>query len=377
MGMPLASTIGQMPVSVGQSRQVIPALGDVMVTLYNQDVTNVVWVSRNPSFVPNSLSAVPIQPLTSAPFNASRPLYAVAAVPVTALAILPEGGNLAPSPVQIAQNIALSGVPLLTASTPLAQAASVVIAAGGSVTIPASSVFSVSQIGFEAVFRVRYNVANGANAGYGMTFSWSDSASGLLVDTDTMVSAIAAFNDATNFATRIKGTSKANQLVVTITNLDTVQPINLTYAILENSRVYPYDLDITWVGGRPSSIPGIALPTVLLPDSHTMLIHIDAALANGSFDTFIAPPHLGPMYINMWESGVSAANIQIKLKMWPDSFYGGVGNIVYLINDVLQSGNPDKYTATFFQGGGPLAITITNAGSVAANYNLIVTAGSQ
>jgi hypothetical protein len=100
----------QIPVGI-QPVQVCPPLGKgESVMLYNQDITNVVTVGTEPNVFQNASNAAPIQPLTSAVLPASKALYAVAPAKTAALVIVPEGGTLSPSPVQIAAQIAASGL---------------------------------------------------------------------------------------------------------------------------------------------------------------------------------------------------------------------------------------------------------------------------
>lgn len=91
--------------------QVCPPLGkEETVTLYNQDIANIVYVSRSISFALGSGVSIPIQPLTSAVLSASAALYAVAPPNTAQLVIIPEANTLSPSPAQIAAQISLSGI---------------------------------------------------------------------------------------------------------------------------------------------------------------------------------------------------------------------------------------------------------------------------
>lgn len=91
--------------------QVCPPLGKgETVTLYNQDIANIVYVSRSISFTLGSGVSIPIQPLTSAVLSASAALYAVAPPNTAQLVIIPEANTLSPSPAQIAAQISLSGI---------------------------------------------------------------------------------------------------------------------------------------------------------------------------------------------------------------------------------------------------------------------------
>jgi hypothetical protein len=370
----------QFPVTT-QPTQAVPALGNTSVIIYNQDLTNPIYASYSRWFTPGAGDSIPIQSLTAGTLSARKAIYLAALVPVAPAIIAPEGTILQPSPAQVAASLSLSGIPLITSSVVVAQGTGAIIPKtpipGNQIlTIPASGQLTVTQIGFEMVLRVRYNVANGITSFYLITLNWYDAASGQLVDTDTMVSAAAAFNDGTTFATRIKGATKGNRLVVVLQDFDTGQDLNLNYVILQNSRVYPYDLDIEWIGATPSAIPGNTLPTNLLPDSHTMGIQINAALVNGTQDNILFPPAIGPMYLNVWEQGVSAANMAINGRLQPATYYG-LGGAAYLFNDIMVTGSPNKYQLQFFQGGCPIRIGIANNGTINGSYNLVLTSGTK
>jgi hypothetical protein len=97
--------VGPVPV------QICPPLGQGQsVTIYNQDVNNVVTIGTSPGITPDASNGVPLQPLTPGTFPASKALYGVAPAGTASLVIIPEGGTLSPSPAQIAAQIAASGL---------------------------------------------------------------------------------------------------------------------------------------------------------------------------------------------------------------------------------------------------------------------------
>lgn len=90
-----------------QPTQLCPPLGPgTYVTIYNQDIANVVQISRQSHGAPS----IPIQPETSATFDASRALYGSALDGTQPAFVIPGSTLLTPSPAQIAAQIALQGI---------------------------------------------------------------------------------------------------------------------------------------------------------------------------------------------------------------------------------------------------------------------------
>lgn len=91
--------------------QICPPLGEgVSVTIYNSDPLNIVTIGTTSNVAQDATNAAPLQPLTNGTFPADTALYAVAPAGTAALVVIPEGGQLSPSPGQIALNIAETGL---------------------------------------------------------------------------------------------------------------------------------------------------------------------------------------------------------------------------------------------------------------------------
>jgi hypothetical protein len=100
--------------------QVCPPLGQGQsVTIYNQDLANIVTLGTSNNISQNASDGVPLQPLTPGTFPAVKALYAVAPQGTASLVIIPQGGTLSPSPAQIAAQIAAQG--LATAANQIGQ----------------------------------------------------------------------------------------------------------------------------------------------------------------------------------------------------------------------------------------------------------------
>jgi hypothetical protein len=394
----MSTPLGDMttiPVSL-QPIQAVPPLGDdSSVVIYNQDLTNVIYASYSRWFQPGAANSVPIQPLTFATLSAKRAIYLGSTVSVLPAVIVPEGTQLQPSPSQIAQqisalglatlaqqitqqtvipnNISTTGVPLLTQSTILVNLPAQGIAASGNYQ---SAKISTNQIGYELLITPYYPVTNGANPFVYVVIGWWDSVSGLLVDKQTFVTCTNSHVGINGLPTRIKGPSKADQVQLTIYNQDTVQGIATQIVLSSNSRVLTQDY-IDWPVDQSENaativVPGHTLPAFILPDSRTLAVALNTALAASGQDGWLIPPHSGLAYINMLETGVAAANIAVSWQPLPSSIYGGT--TPWLVNDVMVAGNPNKLNyPQVIMPNAPTQLNIKNNGSVAASYVALIT----
>lgn len=84
-------------------------------TLANNDETNTVWVGTKQNMTPTDSGVVPCAPLGSIPIDAGSTTYIVSAGPTVQCFLIPGGGTWAPSPAQVAAQIAALGLATLTA----------------------------------------------------------------------------------------------------------------------------------------------------------------------------------------------------------------------------------------------------------------------
>lgn len=396
----MSTPLGDMTtIPVGlQPIQALPPLGDnSSVVIYNQDLTNVIYASYSRWFQPGAANSVPIQPLTFATLSARRAIYLGATTAVLPAVVVPEGTQLQPSPAQIAaqisalglatlseqinqntsipNNISTTGVPLLTQSSVLTSNASGQgIAANSSFQ---TAKIATNQIGYELLITPSYSVVNGANPFMFIAIGWWDSVTGLLVDKQTFVTCLSSFAAINSVPCRIKGPSKADQIQLTLYNLDPAQPISTPYVLTANSRVLSQDY-IDWPvdqkeNGASILIPGHTLPAFILPDSRTLAVAENSALAASGQDGWIIPPHSGLAYINVEETGVGGANMAISWQPLPSTIYGSAPT-PWLVNDIMVAGNPNKLNYTdIIMPNAPTQLNIKNNGTVPANYVAMIT----
>lgn len=312
--------VGPVPV------QVCPPLGvGESVMLYNQDVNNVVTVGTNNNVTQNASNGAPIQPLTSAVLPASKALYATAPTGTAALVIVPEGGTLSPSPVQIAAQIAASGLatfaeqvnqntsipnnisttgaPLLNLYNKITSAVSTAIGSGDSITLPAAGTYPITQIGYEFVIEVGTS-QNAAIAPVSIVFTWTDSATGFITATQ-VYNFYACYTGASGPAHLVEGHGPSNgdQLVIQI--FATGAAVTVSYSLLQTSRIYGRHV---WRTQNPASVTP-AFPTMTyiscVPAANVIAGQTSPSLNNDSI-TYLLPLYTGNALI--WGSIGVAAN---------------------------------------------------------------------
>jgi hypothetical protein len=97
-------------IAVGpQVSQIWAGTGPVLVA--NQDITNSITVARTSNVSMGAANADIIPPLGSVTYGGTQALYAIAPAGTTAVLIIPDGSGWAPSPAQVANQIAILGVP--------------------------------------------------------------------------------------------------------------------------------------------------------------------------------------------------------------------------------------------------------------------------
>jgi len=289
----------QIPVTTFPT-QGLPRLGDVNVTLYNQDLTNVVYISYQHWFAPGSGNCVPIQPLTSITISAKRAIYIAASVAgVQPLMVLPEGSQAQPSPAQIAAQIntlglakettqvaqsttipagiAVAGVPALTKSTVLSNIGATVVAAGGNLT---SGQLTVTQPTYEIYVTAQGASSTEARPWITIRLTWVDSTSGQTVETQ-QYSVAQSFTSGNQY--HGVGPVHADRVTVQVFNLGTTQNCTVTLLVLNNSlaqtELWRSETIIT---NAPNGFGGIA-QAYSLPNN-ILFMHDAAAVGAGATD---------------------------------------------------------------------------------------------
>lgn len=221
------------------------------------------------------------------------------------------------APAAHAGQIAQQGVPLLTASKLLANDTITALAHGASFGTPG---LTVSQPGYEIIVNPKF-AAGTTNPFVEVQLQWVDIGTGIQMASDSFF--IPGSTQPSGLAVFGRGPTKGNQLFVTVTNLDTVNPVTLGLTVLQNSRVPQTDV---WRFQNSSvnnmTVPGFTLPS--LPDDESCLGTITGATiaASASSSWLMGIGAGGPVTFSIEASGETAANSRFFAYVLPSSIYG-------------------------------------------------------
>lgn len=176
------------------------------------------------------------------------------------------------TPQAHAEQIAVTGVPLLTLSTQVDTHTFTVLAGQSTTRGP----FAVSQIGWEVGFSYSATAEN--TSPLHVTVIWSDVATGTVLDND--VFDIRAGTVANPHVGRMFGRSKGNQVAIKFDNTLNTRDATVTYTLFQNSRVVPRESFKTLTWGQvgtdiqpASSVPqGIIAISNILPNGNTSAV---------------------------------------------------------------------------------------------------------
>lgn len=250
-----------------------------------------------------------------------------------------------------ADQIAATGVPLLTLSNRLYQQATPNVGHGATA---GSGHLAVTQIGYEILLNVQFG-AGTANPFCQVDLVWVDTVTGFTIAHDTYYVPGATISG--GFLTVGKGPTKANQLDVNVTNLDSVNPVTLGVTVLQNSRVYPTDV-WRWRNDVDAglTVPGNTLPS--LPADTACLGVVNSANIPASTNVAwmggMAP---GDLVSFCFVTGSS--NYRINLLGLPVAQYGGAAVLV----PTAFSANTE--VVQFIAPAGPIQVVVGNIGTTA------------
>lgn len=221
-----------------------------------------------------------------------------------------------------ANQIAATGVPLLTLNTRLYQQAFPSVAAGTPVS---SGPLNVSQVGYEVQITAKFPVAT-VTPFVEIQVAWTDTTSGLQIGSDTFI--VPGATAPGVWTVHGRGPTKANQLNLTVTNLDASNAASVGVIALQNSRVYQKD-EWYWVNPQNKSltIPGFPLPT--FPDDESVLGLLDGiTIPASSQASYLFGMHAGMVSVGYEVNTGAASNLSIRIRPKPDTVYSG-HNIIY------------------------------------------------
>ena len=396
----MTATLGdltQIPVTKVPT-QGLPKLGDVSVTLYNQDLTNVVYISYQQWFAPGAGNCVPIQPLTSITISAKRAIYVAALVGgVLPLMVLPEGSQAQPSPAQIAaqinalglakdtsvnnpafgpstlaqqvtqqtvipNNIATTGVPALNLKSTTQLASAQTITAGSTANLTA--VTGINQ----PAYNLHITATSGASSTkpwYTVTIKWVDTASGNVVQVDVYTAFMSSTSGA--LSTIIAGPTDADQIQVAVTNNDTVtMTVNLAFFVLSSRTNYTTDIIYQfWTSGTQPPVATFQLGASISVPTSKVLFSVSRTLGIGLTTTpdYALPTYSGAVTVHF--DGTASNNWDV---IFTDQFTGAI------MHRQTYTGPPAVGNITVQWPRTPITLRFINNGSVLGTLNCEVTA---
>lgn len=263
-----------------------------------------------------------------------------------------------------ASQIAATGVPLLTKSTRLYQQATNNVGHGATAS---SGILPVSQPGYEIIVTAQF-AAGTAIPFVEIQLTWTDSTTGFVIATDSFYAPGAT--QLGGLPVRGHGPTKADELTIGVTNLDTVNTVNITVTALQNSRVYAHDV---WRFANSSAsgktVPGFTLAG--LPDDESVLglITGGAIPASGSASWLGGIGHGG--WVN-WAgntAGPAFASLFMTIFAQPVGVYGGGG--IVLRQQLSQA----AFTYQCKAPRAPLLFEVTNTATTTGTVSFLATVG--
>lgn len=263
------------------------------------------------------------------------------------MSVLPDYPDYSPH-VATASQVAATGVPLLTLSNRLYQQATPSLGHGATA---GSGHLAVTQIGYEVLINAQFG-AGTANPFCQVDLVWVDTTTGFTIARDTYY--VPGATAAGGWLTVGKGPTKANQLDVNVTNLDTVNPVTLGVTVLQNSRVYPIDV-WRWRNDVDAglTIPGFTLPS--LP-ADTALLGAVSGASIGASATVSWLAGMAPGDLVNYNFGVTASTYRTHVFPAPAGIYGASPELVPTVADA--GGTVGHFQ--FIAPAGPMIVQIAN-----------------
>lgn len=221
--------------------------------------------------------------------------------------------------------ISLTGAPPLVFKRVIDVQLGTSIAAGGTLTRPASGAFSLNQPGYEIQLNV--GTLGGVAPIVSVELQWYDSAFGLLMDSE-----IYYFysGDVNGHQIHGRGPSKGDQVIVVIKNYSGTSGVSVTYTLLQTSRTFTREFWKTITKGTVQPVlPGLTMAPGNMESGWLMGLNTSIP-ASGNLSR-VLPLYTGTVRLN----GIAVS--------------GAAGNLQWVLND-----NTNQLVS------GPLAFQGTN-----------------
>lgn len=218
-------------------------------------------------------------------------------------------------PTANAAQIKATGVPLIAKSVTVSAPNSQQV---GPQADYASAVTDIAGTGYEIL--VNAQVPSSAATPFAqVTLNWIDSTSGVTVWRDYWI--MPAAEPTSKFVIYGHGPSKADQVQVVVTNLDSAETMTIEYWLLGNGRSYSKD-DWRWDNYTNSlvTVPGWTLAT--LPNDPSYLGAVNGiTLAAGASSTYLFGMYNGPLIIVSDVTAGALSDLVLNITPQPGSSF--------------------------------------------------------
>ena len=293
-------------IRVGQQVQVLYAKGWGPGCLANTDLVNPVFFGLGRDLGPSSDQ---IPALGAIPVDGSRDIYGstLAAGTVVAVQSMPGITNWAPSPAQVAGQIAVTGAPPLVFKQILSQGVGVSLPHASSLIRPVSGKISFNQPAYEFWFNVA--TLGAAAPVISVELQWFDSATGARTDDELYY--FYSGNVNAHFI-HGRGPTKGDQLVFIMTNYSTTIDATISWVGLQTSRTFTREFWHTIGQGiTQPAYPGLTAAASDI-SSNTLSAETHVLGASGSL-VIVLPLYTGTVRIFGTTTDATAGNSQWQI----------------------------------------------------------------
>lgn len=337
--------------------------GDGPTLIVNRDLVNSILIGSDSAVSTiGSTSVSIIDPLGSMSVGGNQDIWAVAATGTATVDTQTDAAYWSPSPTQIAEQITLGGVFLLSGAQLISSAPLGTITPGNTFT---TGVLNISQIGYEFILDLVWSGAPTDGMAVTAEIVWIDSKSGTVVFVDRYYPGAGAANINFHLKSFATGPTKGDQFQLTIVNNDNVGNLGGSYTLLQNSRQYQRDR-FTWRDiGFSIPNPFTAFPP-FADQFSGLLAAIDGVLVvAGGSKSYLCPPFNGPVFYSHNAAGPTAAQFTANFAYASARIFGGhtFASIAGL-NIQQQLALPRA----------PVTLTLTNTGTVNASFQATLVA---
>lgn len=266
--------------------------------------------------------------------------------------------------VATASQVAATGVPLLTKSSRLYQQADPNLGTG---VTHSTGNLAVAQIGYEVMITVAYTTAP-TNPFIEVTLTWIDSTTGFTIAAETFYAAGASPNG--SITTHARGPTRADTLNVSYTNVASAGLATIGLTVLNNSRVYPYDM-VRWINSSLAgdTVAGFTLAT--LPNDNSVLgaVFNGTIIASGSSSWLLGPGYGGWVNLAVATTGAGPSSLTFSVYAVPSNKYV---SSCYAFRFISADAS---WTQQFKAPCSPLRLEVANAATTAGNLFMMATVG--